>query len=190
MALHDLEIRGAGNLLGPTQSGHIAAVGLELYTQLLDREVRKLKGEVVQEEVEPEIQCHVPAFLPEEYVASTGERLLLYKRLSAARTDEELETLRTELKDRFGPPPPTVENLLEVIDLKIRARQLGISTLRLSEKPSLEFVDQAPVNIDRILKLIKKDRRLSLRPDNRLVLDLGAQGDAFGEVKKILQNLL
>ncbi|MFH1018794.1 MAG: transcription-repair coupling factor, partial [Pseudomonadota bacterium] len=190
VALHDLEIRGAGNLLGPTQSGHIAAVGLELYTQLLDREVRKLKGEVVQDEVDPEIQCHVPAFLPEDYVASTGERLLLYKRLSAARSDQELENLRLELKDRFGPPPPPVENLLEVIELKILARHLGVQSLKLSEKPSIEFADRAPVNVDRVLKLVRKDRRLSLRPDNRLILDLGTDTDAFGEVKKILQNLV
>jgi transcription-repair coupling factor (superfamily II helicase) len=190
VALHDLEIRGAGNLLGPSQSGHIAAVGLELYTQLLDREIRKLKGEPVQEEIEPEIQCRVPAFLPDDFVASTGERLLLYKRLSSTRSDGDLEQLRAEIRDRFGALPPTVENLMEVIGLKILARSLGIQVLRLTEKPSIEFADQAPVNIDRILKLIKKDKRLSLRPDNRLVLDLAEDSDTLNEVKKILQKLI
>ena len=190
IALHDLEIRGAGNLLGASQSGHIAAIGFELYTQLLEREVRRLKGEEVKEEIEPEIQCHIPAYIPEDYVADTHERLLLYKRLSGAKSVEELNALREEMVDRFGPLTPTIQNLLELVDLKVVAQQRGVAILRLSgERPSIEFTDQAQVDINKLLNLIKKDKRISLRPDNRLMITLDEQSDLLTETKKILLAL-
>ena len=140
IAMHDLEIRGAGNLLGSQQSGHIVDVGFELYTQLLEREVRRLKGEEqVKEEIEPEIQTSLPSYIPEEYVRAPQERMVLYKRLSGAKTEEEKEQLRLELLDRFGPLPPSVENLLELIELKILARNCGVSSLKLNlHQPSID----------------------------------------------------
>ncbi|MFH1263822.1 MAG: transcription-repair coupling factor [Pseudomonadota bacterium] len=190
IALHDLEIRGAGNLLGSSQSGHIAAVGFELYTHLLEREVRRLKGEEVKEEIDPEIVCHLPAYLPDDYVPDTHQRLFLYKRFSNARRVEDLATLRAELTDRFGPIPPTVENLFRVVDLKILARERGIVSLSLTaDRPSIEFSDQAPVNMDQLLRLVRKDKRVTLRPDNRLILELAEHADSFEETKKILLAL-
>jgi transcription-repair coupling factor (superfamily II helicase) len=190
IALHDLEIRGAGNLLGPAQSGHIAAVGLELYTELLEREVRRLKGEEVKEEIEPEIHSNVPAYLPDDYVASTGERLLLYKRLAAVRTAEELSALSAEIRERFGEFPPTVENLIEVMEIKVLARRLGVASLRLGgTQPVLEFADGANVNLDRLIRMVQKDRRLKLTPSNRLVIALGGDADALGEVREMLRQL-
>ncbi|HLG19802.1 MAG TPA: transcription-repair coupling factor [Bdellovibrionota bacterium] len=190
VALHDLEIRGSGNLLGASQSGHIAAVGFELYTDLLEREVKRLKGEAVVEEVDPEIHCALPAFLPDDYVADTGERLVLYKRLSSIRSSEKMESLRAELTDRFGPLPPPAENLFRVIDLKLLALQYGISVLRLTgDRPSIEFSNRAAPHLDRILQLIRKDRRLSLRPDHRLVIELRPGAEPVEETKRILLAL-
>ena len=190
IALHDLEIRGAGNLLGTSQAGHIAAIGFELYTQLLEREVRRLKGEEVKEEIDTEIQCYLPAYFPDDYVPDTHERLLLYKRFSSVKRPEELENLRSELIDRFGPIPPTGENLFRIVDLKILARERGVKSLRLTaDRPSIEFSDQAPVNMDRLLRLVRKDHRVTLRPDNRLILDVAENADSVEETKKILLAL-
>jgi transcription-repair coupling factor (superfamily II helicase) len=190
IALHDLEIRGAGNLLGTSQAGHIAAVGFELYTQLLEREVRRLKGEEIAEETDTEIQCYLPAYLPDDYVPDTHERLLLYKRFSSTQTAEALEGLRGELTDRFGAIPPTAENLFRIVDLKIVARALGVTSLRLTaDRPCIEFSDGASVDIDRLLRLVRKDKRVTLRPDNRLVLDLAGSADSLEETKKILLAL-
>lgn len=190
IALHDLEIRGAGNLLGTSQAGQIAAVGFELYTQLLEREVRRLKGEDVVEEIDTEIQCYLPAFLPDDYVPDTHERLLLYKKFSSIKSLDELDSLRSELVDRFGPIPVVTENLFRIVDLKIVARDRGVVSLKLTiDRPSIEFSDQAAINMDRLLHLVQKEKRITLRPDNRLILDLADDADSLEETKKILQAL-
>src|ERR671931_1589186 len=105
LALRDLEIRGAGNLLGAAQHGHIAAVGFDLYAKLLAEAVRDLRGEPAAAAVEPVISVPAEGLLPDAYVPEVNQRLALYKRLTAASTSEELHDLRTELADRYGPPP-------------------------------------------------------------------------------------
>src|SRR5213079_268727 len=133
LAAHDLEIRGAGNLLGKQQSGHIAAVGLELYTQLLEQAVRELRGTATQAEIEPELQLGIPAFIPEAYVADVSQRLVVYKRLAGIRGVPDLEEIAAELADRYGPIPPPVDTLLRLMEVRrwlkdlriIRARRRG-----------------------------------------------------------------
>ncbi|MBI3354653.1 MAG: transcription-repair coupling factor, partial [Nitrospirae bacterium] len=118
LAMRDLEIRGSGNLLGRQQSGDIAAVGFELYTSLIERTIRKMKGETVEEEIEPVINLPVSAFIPEEYISNSLQRLSMYKRLAAARNASELGSIKAEIIDRFGEPPEPVNNLLDIIELK------------------------------------------------------------------------
>ncbi|MCI5073273.1 transcription-repair coupling factor [bacterium] len=192
IAMHDLEIRGAGNMLGSAQSGHVAEIGFELYASLLEREVRKLKGEEEQpEEIEPEIQTTLPAYFPEEYVRDTGERLVLYKRFSAAKDEQALESLITEVRDRFGPIPRTVENLVEVIQLKIVAKNCGVSVLRISDEgPSIEFSDKAPINMDKLLKQVKRNEKIQLHPDQRLSISIDHDMDAFKETKAFLESVV
>jgi transcription-repair coupling factor (superfamily II helicase) len=163
LAMHDLEIRGAGNLLGPSQSGHIAAVGFELYTQLMEKAVRELKGEEVVEEITPEIHFHLPAFIPEFYVEDPAERLSLYRRLSFSHSDDEVERIREEMVDRFGRIPMEVDHLLEVIKVKILLTRLSIrkfeetpsqlvltfdKATRVSPQRVVEWSTEARANID------------------------------------------
>src|SRR5213079_2530651 len=124
LALRDLEIRGGGNLLGAAQHGHIAAVGFDLYAKLLAEAVRELKGEPTAAAVEPVISVAVEGFLPDDYVPEVNQRLAFYKRLASAVSDAEVDDLRAELLDRFGPPPPPVEALLDVVGLRALARRL------------------------------------------------------------------
>ncbi|MGB9628159.1 MAG: transcription-repair coupling factor [Thermodesulfobacteriota bacterium] len=193
LALHDLEIRGAGNLLGPSQSGHISSIGLELYTQMMEKAIRELKGEEVLEEITPEIHFHLPAFIPESYVTDTEERLSLYRRLSLSRSEEEVEMMREELLDRFGKLPIEVIHLLEVIKVKLILTRLRIK--KLEETPSqlvLTFDQTTPVSPQRVVHLINQGKgRYRLTPDSKLVIEgwPNLKKDPFGETRKLLQAM-
>jgi transcription-repair coupling factor (superfamily II helicase) len=193
LAMQDLEIRGAGNLLGPSQSGQIAAVGFELYTQLMEKAVRELRGEEVVEEITPEIHFHLPAFIPESYVEDPAERLSLYRRLSFCRSDEEVDTIREEMVDRFGKIPEEVVHLLEVIKVKILLTQLSIK--KFEETPSqivLTFDETTRVPPQRVVALVHRgEGRYRLTPDSKLVIEGGPEvkKDPFGAARKLLQAL-
>ena len=193
LAMHDLEIRGAGNLLGSSQSGHIAAVGLELYTQWMEKAVRELKGEEVVEEITPEIHFHLPAFIPEFYVEDPAERLSLYRRLSFSRSDEEVERIREEMEDRFGKIPIEVDHLLEVIKVKILLTRLSIR--KFEETPSqwvLTFDETTRVSPQKVVELVHRGKgKYRLTPESKLVIETWpeAKKDPFGAVKKLLQAL-
>ncbi len=193
LALQDLEIRGAGNLLGPTQSGHISAVGFELYTQFMEKAVRELKGETVVEEITPEIHFHLPAFLPEFYVEDPGERLRLYRRLSLSRSDQEVESLREELVDRFGKVPEEVNHLLEVIKVKVLLTKLAIKKFEETRTQIvLTFDETTQVSPQKVIDLIRGGAgRYRLTPDSKLVVEGGPEQrrDPFGAAKKVLQAL-
>ncbi len=137
IAMRDLEIRGAGNLLGPQQSGHINAVGLDLYTRMLKEEVARLKGEEVPEAVETKISIPLPAFLPESYVHDTEERMDVYRRIAAQEGTGGIGEIRDELRDRFGPPPEQALNLLDLVSLRIRSASAGVAKAELEGKGTL-----------------------------------------------------
>jgi transcription-repair coupling factor (superfamily II helicase) len=127
LALKDLEIRGAGNLLGAEQSGHIYKVGFDMYMEMLERAVSELKGEEVREEFEPRISLRLSAFIPEDYISDITLRLSIYKRMSSAGTIEALAELRDEMSDRFGRLPEEALNLIRVMSIKLPAKRLFIS---------------------------------------------------------------
>ncbi len=129
LANMDLEIRGAGNLLGAEQSGNLGAVGYDTYMEMLTDTVEELRGNAKEVEVDPEIRLPVAARLPDDYVADVSQRLVLYKRLASAPDDEDLDRIRDEMLDRYGPLPPEALQLVEVIRLKIRARALGVAAV-------------------------------------------------------------
>jgi transcription-repair coupling factor (superfamily II helicase) len=129
IASHDLEIRGAGNLLGPDQSGQIAAVGFDLYAQMLDEAVKELRGEPLREEIDPEVTLPVSALLPEDYLPDVHQRLVFYKKLAQARSDDEVYEIRGELRDRCGEPPVEVDHLTELTSLRIAMRKLRLRGL-------------------------------------------------------------
>jgi transcription-repair coupling factor (superfamily II helicase) len=137
LANMDLEIRGAGDLLGREQSGHLVAVGYETYMELLEEAIDELRGAPRAPALDPEIRLPVAARLPEEYVPEVSQRLVLYKRLAGAADPAEVDRIRDELLDRCGALPPEAENLLEVIRLKLAARDLGV--------PGVDFADGALV---------------------------------------------
>jgi transcription-repair coupling factor (superfamily II helicase) len=177
LAAHDLEIRGAGNLLGKQQSGQIAAVGFELYQQMMEEAVHELRGEEVHAEVEPEIQLGIPAFIPESYIADENQRLVFYRRLAAIRGQADLEEIATELRDRYGPMPPLVDNFLRIMDLRRGLKDYLVVRAALRDGAvTLQFHPDAPVNVDRLVALVHRgkgrfklsaDFQLSFQPESR-----------------------
>jgi len=129
LALRDLEIRGAGNILGREQHGHMMAVGFELYCQLLEEAVRELKGLTPVPQLEVRMEIEGRAMIPEDYVEDDQERIDLYRRLNRAESLEAVEALAAEMRDRFGPPPPPLQKILDVARLRLAAASLGADRL-------------------------------------------------------------
>jgi transcription-repair coupling factor (superfamily II helicase) len=127
--MRDLEIRGAGNILGPQQSGHIATVGYDLYCRLLGHAVAKRRQEPILEPPDVDILVDVDAYIPEEYIPHQGVRFQVYRRFASVTSDEDLQEIRDELRDRFGAPPPPVEGLFLLAGLRLAAGAMGISAL-------------------------------------------------------------
>jgi transcription-repair coupling factor (superfamily II helicase) len=138
IAMRDLEIRGAGNILGPEQSGHIAAVGYELYCQLLDGAVRRLKNEPAEKLRPVHLELDVPAHIPRGYIESDRQRMEIYRRLVRCRSREELEQLEKDIKDAFGPYPPAVQTLLDLAEVRILAQPYRIRSIS-QKQPDLIF---------------------------------------------------
>ncbi|MBS1122336.1 MAG: transcription-repair coupling factor, partial [Deltaproteobacteria bacterium] len=132
IASQDLEIRGGGELLGAKQSGSIAAVGFDAYVHMLDAAVAELGGKPIHSEIDPELAIETPGFIPDDYVPDPGQRLELYKRLSAVETDDELTSVMGEIVDRYGPVPGEVVLLGELMGVKAIARSMGALALEIS----------------------------------------------------------
>jgi len=170
LALHDLEIRGAGNLLGEQQSGQITAVGFELYTEMMENAVKQLKGEEILPEVDPEIRLGIPAYFPDSYIPDANQRLYFYKRLASLRDAAELEELKEEIKDRFGPFTEAVENLFLVMNLRRVLKKFLVQQISVSDgKVFLLFHSESPVKVEKLLELIHRQKnRFRVSPDGRL----------------------
>jgi transcription-repair coupling factor (superfamily II helicase) len=190
LALRDLEIRGAGNLLGAQQHGHIAAVGYDLYSKLLAEAVRELSGEAPTPSVEPVISVVVEGFVPEDYVPEVNQRLAFYKRLAGAGSDVEIDELRAELADRYGPPPEPALRLLDIVRIRVAARALGIEKVEAGEGRALiTFAPSTPVDPGRLVAAVQASRgRLTFKREFTLEAAV-ARGD-WPEVRdSILETL-
>ncbi len=192
IALHDLQIRGAGNLLGQAQSGHLAEVGYELYLQLLEEAIREFKGEAPEDLApDPEIRVPVAAYFPEDYVPDIQQRLALYRRLSGRLPPEAVAELEAELLDRFGPLPPEGHNLLEVVRVKHRLRQLGVRRLVLMDSfAMLQFATPEHLDLKRLLEALqRRPDSLRLTPDQHLRLRLPGEGPPLERLRNCLKEV-
>jgi transcription-repair coupling factor (superfamily II helicase) len=166
LATHDLEIRGAGELLGEQQSGQVTEIGLAMYLDMLEHAVNALKqGRKPSLDrplaAETEVELRLPAFLPEAYVADVHVRLGLYKRIAAAETDEALDELNAEIYDRFGPLPPVAQNLLRIAKLKLAARALGIRRFDLgAQGGTITFEEHNSLDPATVVRMIQMNPRV------------------------------
>ncbi|GGY27344.1 transcription-repair coupling factor [Paludibacterium paludis] len=197
LAMHDLEIRGAGEVLGEGQSGEMQEVGFSLFTEMLKQAVRDLKKGREPDLDAPlgvttEINLHSPALLPDAYCPDVHERLVLYKRLATAENDGEIDAIQEELVDRFGLPPQTVKTLIDSHRLRLSARQLGIQKLDASEAAiQLIFVKNPPIDPMKIIGLIQSKRNYKLAGQDKLRVEVEIDDVALRvvRVRELLKEL-
>ena len=191
VAALDLELRGAGNLLGGEQSGQIDVIGFDLYTQMLERTVRELKGEPIEDEISAAVNLGVDIRIPEDYIYDMSQRLRTYKRISSAETEEELADVHAEISDRYGPIPETIESLFEFARLRREASRLGIVSIdREGDRLAVKFSEQAKINPDKLISIVSSSAG-AFTPSGVLKIGLKAQTDSalFAEVRDLLTRL-
>ena len=190
VALRDMEIRGAGNLLGAQQHGQIEMVGFDLYLKLLEEAVRELRGEPVEDEVDPVVTVDAAAYLPEDYVTEAAQRLALYKRLAGVRAASDVEEARRELRDRFGPLPAAAARLLDVVTLRLHAKTLRLERLEVrAGRALLTFAPSTPVPPQRIIELLRAHGR-RLRTVREFVLEATVPRETWTATFQSLVRLL
>ena len=191
IAALDLELRGAGNLLGREQHGHIEAVGFDMYCQMMERAVAERKGETVVPERRATLNLGQEIRIPPEYIESENLRLRIYKRIASVTTEAAQAEVRQELEDRFGPPPLSVENLLDYAVLKALAEKLLVATVdRRGDQVAIKFYDDTPLGPERLVKLIRKRKGMRLDPTGVLWLDWKTeQGGPMGATRNVLLQL-
>ena len=184
IAAMDLEIRGAGNILGAEQSGHIGAVGFEMYCRLLERTVQELKGEAPRPEIKAQINLAVDIRIPEDYVPDYSERLVLYKKISSAAGEEDLGRIREEIRDLYGEIPRPAENLLALAAVRLMADRLQIRAIDYAGgRVQIRFAEDAPVDPQSLVRLASSRSGLSLLPSGVLRLQLDGSDGSPGTIR-------
>ena len=189
IAALDLELRGAGNLLGGEQSGHIEAIGFELYTQMLERAVREMKGEAAPDEAETQLNLGLNIRITGDYIAEENQRLRMYKRVAGVETESQLADVGAELQDRYGPPPQAVRNLLDYASLKLLCMRVGVNAIeRKRDSVTFKFRQNAAVDPEHLARFVAGQRGAQFTPDGMLKFALKAS--AADEVLRALRNIL
>ena len=171
VAQHDLELRGAGDFLGESQSGHINSIGHELYMELLEDAIQEGKGEKPQNNsIEPDMNIRIPAYIPDKYISDIRVRLAYYKVLSNIKSPQELDEIESDLQDQFGKIPEEVLNLMGLMLIRKDCKDLGIKDIVSSKNAiTLTFTDQTPLPPDKVIQLsLQENKKYSITPNNRL----------------------
>jgi transcription-repair coupling factor (superfamily II helicase) len=192
IAALDLELRGAGNLLGGEQSGHIEAIGFELYTQMLERAVREMKGETAPDEAEMQLNLGLNIRIPADYIPEENQRLQMYKRVARVETDSQLTDVTAELEDRYGPAPPAVRNLLDYASLKLLCIRVGLNAIeRKRESVTFKFRQNAAVDPEQLARFVSTQKGAQFTPDGMLkfVLKATAPGEVLRALRTVLEHL-
>ena len=196
IAMRDMEIRGAGNLVGPQQHGFIAAVGFDLYCRLLDEAMRDLKGESVSENPEPDVKIAVTAYIPDDYVPDGDQKMEFYQRLADAHRIVDLLAIREEMEDRFGRLPLQARSLMHIMEIKVMARQLGLEAVQLEKSRfCLAFPEDrqlSPADVQRMVENCSAQLEFAL--NEQLSIETRVQGrdeiERLEKARNILQEIL
>jgi transcription-repair coupling factor (superfamily II helicase) len=193
LALKDLEIRGAGNLLGAEQSGHIEAVGFDMYMEMLESAVAELKGEKIVPKIEPLIDLKIMAVIPDEYIEDPDIRLSIYRKIVSAKDQKSLKKILDELKDRFGTPPEETKRLIEIMELKIMARNLSITKIEnIDGRFKILFAFDTPVTPENIFALYRSRKGfIKFLPEGGIELNLRGKkwDEVFRELQEVMKHL-
>ena len=192
IAMRDMEIRGAGNILGAEQSGQIASVGFDLYCRLLEEAVRELKGEPIPEEKVVTIDIQVKAYIPQEYISDNGTKIDFYQRINAVKKKEEIRLLAEELRDRFGPHPEPLVNLLKIAAIKLVATASKIASI-VQEKDLIRITmeDDHGLTGSQLMELARRYRRkVSFNASQGLDILINMQGVEQQQMLEFLDKIV
>jgi transcription-repair coupling factor (superfamily II helicase) len=192
IALNDLQIRGGGTILGSSQSGHVAAVGYELYLELLERTISDFKGDTAEAEpIDPEINIPLSAFLPDDFIPDTDQRLMAYKRLATVQEEAEVDDLAGEWRDRYGPFPESVKSLVLLAKVRLLARRVGLVRLDGDEESfSLSFARTS--EFKQLLSLMEEKKgEFRVGADAKVRIEIWGRhlAQRLARLKRILQEL-
>jgi transcription-repair coupling factor (superfamily II helicase) len=191
IAALDLELRGAGNLLGGQQSGHIEAVGFEMYTTMLEQMIRELKGEQVREPLDTVLNLGLNIHIPNEYIREENQRLRIYKRVAAVEDEKQLSDVAAELRDRYGEPPASVLHLLQYAHLRLECQRLGVASIeRKRDQVSVKFTQTAEADPQKIMQLVARHKGVVFTPQGILKFSLKASrpDEVLNGLRKILEG--
>ena len=189
IAALDLELRGAGNLLGGEQHGHIDAIGFDLYCQMLERTIEEMRSGAETPEVQTQINLRVTVKIPETYIPDETQRLSTYKRISSLKLDSEIEDLRGELEDRYGALPAEVESLMDYVRLRLLAERVLVKSIdRERDGIAIKFHEKTPVQPQKLVELVSASPGVVLSPNG--VLKIQSAGLMPNEIFPSLRSLL
>jgi transcription-repair coupling factor (superfamily II helicase) len=192
IALNDLQIRGGGTILGSAQSGHIQAVGYELYLELLEQTISEFKGEANEPEaIDPEINVPLSAFLPEDFIPDMDQRLLAYKRLATLSEGEAINDLALEWRDRYGPLPETVKHLILLAGMRLILKRLRLVSVD-TDDVSFTLGFKEPEDLNRVLASLHKIKpQFSIKSDRKVIIEIGRGrlSSRIRHLKRILQEI-
>jgi len=189
IAALDLELRGAGNLLGGEQSGHMDALGFDLYTQMLERTVAELRGEQIEDEPSVSINLGVDVAIPETYIADMGQRLRTYKRVSSARDEDVLGSIRAETEDRYGRIPEAVERLFDYARLRQIAETVGVISIdRIRNGVAVKMTEKARIAPEKLMELLQARKGANFTPSGVLRLEL--EDEEMDHVLEVARRVL
>jgi transcription-repair coupling factor (superfamily II helicase) len=192
IAALDLELRGAGNLLGGQQHGHINSIGFDLYCQMLERTIEEIRGQELVPEVQSQINLKVSVRIPPQYIPDENQRLSTYKKISSIKADSEIEDLRSELEDRFGPVPSEVESLIDYVRLRLVAERALVQTIeRERDAIAIKFHEKTPIAPQRLVEIVSAYPEISVTPSGTLKIQTGglAAREIFSSVRTLLLEL-
>ena len=194
IAMRDLEIRGAGSLLGEIQSGHLEQVGYDTYCNLLDEVVKEMKGEEVKPEIDVQIDLEATCYIPDEYISDSSQKIEIYQDIALCKNEEDIQNVIDEMIDRYGNMPKEIENLLEIARIKILCKKLNISKVQ-GRRNFVVFIFEAKelnIDVNELVKKYKNKIRFSqgVKPQITIALDNSTGMPMLKEVKKFLEDVI
>ena len=193
IAMRDLEIRGAGSLLGEIQHGHLEQVGYDTYCNLLDEVVKEMKGIKVEKEIDVQIDLNITSYIPDSYIPDSSQKIEMYQDIALCKDEQDIQNVIDEMIDRFGNMPPEIENLIEIARIKILCKKLKISKVQSKKDNILLIFDETDIDVD-IIKLVEKYKnRISftqgIKPQITLKLLKTSEREIMKETKELLRDI-
>ena len=192
IAMRDLEIRGAGSLMGEIQHGHMDQIGYDMYCELLDQVVKEIKGEKVVEEIDVQIDLDVTSYIPDEYIENASQKIEIYQNIALCKNEEDIQNVTDEILDRYGQMPDEIENLLDIARIKILAREKVILKISQKRENILFYFDNETFNfdiVDKLMKIYRNRIKFSPSKDPYITFKLQDQKNVLGECKEFLNRL-